>query len=745
MRRSKAHNLADDSLMDKEDTSYKQGRRKKGIRRNQIEENLGSDGDHSAKCSSGHVSDKAVKAQKSLKHQNKSVPQILVRRKQVDPETAKYFLEIANVLEGGEVELEERSVICGNALEETRGKELELATDYIISHTLQSLLEGCDADHLCGFLLSCANDFPRIAMDRSGSHVAETALKSLVVHPQDEDAHSFIEETLTTICKVIAVNPVDVICNCYGSHVVRSLLCLCKGAPVDSTEFHFTNSSTVLAQRLNLKASQLDGNESSHLQLGFPDLLKFLVLEMLKHARKDIRTLQVNQFSSLVLQTALKVLVGDDELLQIIPVLLGCSKDYFAEGSSIENSVVQDTIDLMKETAFSHLMEVILEVAPETLYDEMFRKIFRNSLFEISSHPRGNFVVQALVSHAKCQGQMELIWEELGTKFMDLLEMGRSGVIASLIAASQRLHTHEHKCCQALAAAVQSVNESPRCIVPRILFLESYFGCEDKSDWNWPNGTKMHVMGSLILQAIFRFRSEFVHPYITSITSLEVDHVLETAQDASGARVLEAFLSSHASEKQKHKLVSRLRGRFGGLSMRSSGSFTVEKCFSVSNMSLREVIVTELLAVQNELSKTKQGPYLLRRLDVDGFAARPDQWRSKQVSKQSVYKKFCAAFGSNERKSSKNDKFLAYTSNHIAQADTIKKMRKEIDQCLASGTPLLGSQSAVHEVSLSKLGKSGFKRHQERMEKGSIKLAKHAVDDDVLRSKAKKRKNKKKE
>lgn len=40
---------------------------------------------------------------------------------------------------------------------------------------------------------------------------------------------------------------------------------------------------------------------------------------------------------------------------------------------------------------------------------------------------------------------MELIWEELGPKFRELLEMGRSGVIASLIAACQRLHIHEHK------------------------------------------------------------------------------------------------------------------------------------------------------------------------------------------------------------------------------------------------------------------------------------------------------------
>lgn len=123
-------------------------------------------------------------------------------RKQIDPETTKYFSEIANLFESNEVDLEERSFMCGNALEEARGKELELATDYILSHTLQTLLEGCDVDHLCGFIKSCAKVFPTIVMDRSGSHVSETALKSLAMHLQDSEAYSVIEETVSLICKV---------------------------------------------------------------------------------------------------------------------------------------------------------------------------------------------------------------------------------------------------------------------------------------------------------------------------------------------------------------------------------------------------------------------------------------------------------------------------------------------------------------------------------------------------------------
>lgn len=161
-----------------------------------------------------------------------------------------------------------------------------------------------------------------------------------------------------------------------------------------------------------------------------------------------------------------------------------------------------------------------------------------------------------------------------------------------------KFHLHVWQCCEALAATVSSMNGSPRCIVPGILFLESYFSCEDKSNWNWPKGIKMQIVGSLILQAVFRFPSvcfpllpvfrgslilswyafgcyeykssiltlifllscvsmnqEFIQPYVTSITSMEADHVLEAAKDAAGARVIEAYLGSKVSAKQKHRVV----------------------------------------------------------------------------------------------------------------------------------------------------------------------------------------------
>lgn len=48
----------------------------------------------------------------------------------------------------------------------------------------------------------------------------------------------------------------------------------------------------------------------------------------------------------------------EEELLHVICVLLGCNMENVVEGNLIKISSVKNFLRLMKETAFSHLMEV---------------------------------------------------------------------------------------------------------------------------------------------------------------------------------------------------------------------------------------------------------------------------------------------------------------------------------------------------------------------------------------------------
>ncbi|PWA53605.1 pumilio 23 [Artemisia annua] len=341
---------------------------------------------------------------------------------------------------------------------------------------------------------------------------------------------------------------------------------------------------------------------------GIPDILKFLVAEILKAARKDIEILQFDQY--------------------------GC------KGNLIDSNAAKKLLGLMKEAAFSHLMEVILEVVPDTLYTELITKVFKGSLYEMSTHYCGNFIVQALISQARSEDH----W----------------GVVASLLAACQKLHSHEQKCRQALTGAVSVGIEPPRCIVPQILFLDNYY-CKDKCNWDWPSGARMHTMGTLILQSVFKFPSivritfgvtlfyrDFIQCFYLEYDIIGRDHLpWDPKRTLDGGESVEAFL--YLSDVWEQKRVE-LEGYFAELCVLQSCSITVEKCFDVSGLALREVIVSEMSTVQAELSKARQGPHLLRKLDIDGYAKRPDQGKLRQTSREFAYNDFISTFGSKETK-----------------------------------------------------------------------------------------------
>ncbi|KAJ1280283.1 hypothetical protein BS78_04G219600 [Paspalum vaginatum] len=609
------------------------------------------------------------KNQDALPSFSTSKPVQNILRKRVDPETAKYFMEISNLFDNKEIDLEERSTICANALEETRGKELELATDAVISHTLQVLVEGCELELLCTFLHNCVESFPVIAMDKNGSHVAEAALKSLATHLEDEISRVMIEEILNKICKVIAADAAKVMSSCYGSHVLRTLLCLCKGVPLESLQdFHTTKRSAILAERLSCGTNQSSGRVPKNFENGFSAMFKSFVREMLHSAKADIATLRVDKNSSLVLQTALKLSLGDDnELHHIISILLGYDEDHTVlNGDCSEKK--EEIVTLLEETSYSHLLEVIVEVAPEKLCNSMLVGTLRGSLFAISSHYCGNYVVQALISSAKTSDQMNQIWEELGPKMKELLELGKTGVVASILAACQRLETYRLESSQALAAALSSDSESPDSIVAHILFLERYL--RERSYWTWPLAEKMSVLGCLMLQSIFQYPHQYIRPYVASLLAMPDDQIVQISKDSGGSRVLESFLGSSATAKRKFKVFGKLQGHYGEISMNPSGSFLVEKCFTASNFSHKEAIVAELLAVQSELSKTRHGFHLLKKLDVDRYSRRPDQWRASQNSKETTHRKFEVEFGA-------YSKSVGQTSGEKLSSEGPTKKRKQ--------------------------------------------------------------------
>ncbi|XP_047043311.1 pumilio homolog 23-like [Lolium rigidum] len=254
-------------------------------------------------------------------------------------------------------------------------------------------------------------------------------------------------------------------------------------------------------------------------------MFKAFVRQMLQNAKNGISMLLTEKNSSLVLQTVLKLSAGDDhELNHIISVLLGYDQDDTAQ-KEYNNEQKNKIVALLEDTAYSHY-----RCCSEELRSNMLIGTLKGALFAISSHHCGNYVVQALISSAKTADQMKQIWEELGPKIKELFELGKTGVVASILAACQRLETNRLESSEALSAAITSDSESPDSIVAHILFLENFL--REKSYWKWPPGVKMSVLGCVMLQSIFQYPHQYIRQYVASLLALDDDQILQIAKDS---------------------------------------------------------------------------------------------------------------------------------------------------------------------------------------------------------------------
>lgn len=133
----------------------------------------------------------------------------------------------------------------------------------------------------------------------------------------------------------------------------------------------------------------------------------------------------------------------------------------------------------------------------------------------------------------------------------------------------------------------------------------------------------------------------------------------------------------------------------------------------------------------------------------DRYAKRPEQWKSRQATKESAFKDFLDTFGPKETASSKKEMFLT-NSYHSSQPEKLKEMRKEIDSHLASAHEMAGKGS---KSKLTMSGKSPhsagdkFLKNKDKRQKrkdtadsGDKKGKKRVKENDLLKSSSKKMK-----
>ena len=132
--------------------------------------------------------------------------------------------------------------------------------------------------------------------------------------------------------------------------------------------------------------------------------------------------------------------------------------------------------------------------------------------------------------------------------------------------------------------------------------------------------------------------------------------------------------------KLKRELIDALGTDWGRLAVSPAGSHVLEACYGTADQRTRENIVSAMARVERQISTTRHGPFLLRRLGVTQFQQEPEQWRNRVQVAEDVKADFAREFGMEEEEEEDNRGSKKQKTEDFAQEEHANEGEAEEDE-----------------------------------------------------------------
>ncbi|CAO3588938.1 unnamed protein product [Absidia cylindrospora] len=453
-----------------------------------------------------------------------------------------------------------------------------------------------------------------------------------------------MQELILEMCQDIKPMVGGLISQQFASHVVRTLLFILSGKRVDETgedkgklrtkkSFEYKSQKNASSVKLSAKA-----NKSLRVPKTFKDMFRTLTTELaIKSDEAAIRSLSVHRVANPVIQLLLELQDQDEQGREAQTVLLDrLLWGIVTDGNPADERKKEDRKSwfqtLIRDKVGSHLLEVIVKVAPDAVYDQLYKTYLKGQLEKFGVNPVSNFVIQQLISHVRTPAQVESMVAELaGKPLAVMLKTGKPGVVRSLVDASVKMQAAQKQVVDALAETLGMGPDNRKQFVDCAIRLRTLENWESLPEQEQNSLRNFHIQGSLILQGIMKMPEEQNSIVVNSYLSMKLSTSLRWCYTPMGSRVVEAIVSSpQVNAKIKKKILRNLQGDYVSLAKDKFGSHIVEKCWSVADIETKEKIARELVKHEYDLSEHHLGKCILWTCKIDLFKRRYDEWIERE-------------------------------------------------------------------------------------------------------------------
>ncbi|XP_050091011.1 nucleolar protein 9 [Anopheles aquasalis] len=619
------------------------------------------------------------------------------RGEDMDRKEYNYLLSILDAM-GKTGDTEERQLMANNVLAQLEGKEIRTSSNQLGSRVLENLLTYTDEETFARLMDTLAEHFRVVCCDSFASHVLQRVLYVAMLRtvaplqeqqqeegdgksaekkqkltaggdergpkdiwpsftyslqePYSEEHRRACGAFVERLAKFLVNNLEEFVWNCTANYVVRQCM------------LHLSGIAEMKVALVGGGVGPRDsgGDKETMKRLVVPESWSKLLHSFNLHLLEwpQFADLPFGNLTSIVLQTLLQAIANSNDQFQLEQLCSKLHSECFlanlaeanndeSDESGKETPAVGKQDEGMKLPQLFHcdgavrLLEVCLSVASaEFLREKLFGELFRDRLKALALSRASNFAVQKLIDHTTDKDTMETIFAELEGSFESILRRGHSGVVLALANACVRLSCQQGKFVKQLLDALHCGDAVSEKLLTPVLYLLP-------ANVTPATTPKIHIHGSLILQAILEFNKPI--KFVTALLEMDAERLAEILRDQRGSFIANAFVRSRfVGEKSREKMVRHLEGQYGQLAQTSHGSRVVELFYEAGNPAQRENIVSELSECSAQLSGKPWGFILNKRLLIDTYKRDPARWKVAIKSDAKVERMFDKIVGGKKRK-----------------------------------------------------------------------------------------------
>lgn len=318
---------------------------------------------------------------------------------------------------------------------------------------------------------------------------------------------------------------------------------------------------------------------------------------------------------------------------------------------SLFSAAPEDWDKACKNQSQSRLVEELVAISgrlPEktAALATIYSSLFRGKLVALCSHPVANFVVQRLIDACSSAPLANLLFGELKEAFPSLFR-GRTGVVSKLAQKAAQFGEIQRDFVKSLVSGLVSLESTGKDATDdakaadvrnRLVTVLLRFKNAPKHTFKQRRGKESAEMlfsplGCAVLECLVSFQHDLVKFVSKGLLALDPStELVPMAKDSSASRVFEQLLLAPSVPVQtKQQLIDKLKGYYGALSLDRAGSHVVEKCYAAAELSRKESITAELVAVEPQLKNLQHGKFVIQSCRVLQYKEKADVWRAAET------------------------------------------------------------------------------------------------------------------